>query len=228
MKKLSLLISMILCVTISGVYAAWVFAGNNIVDKDTTITIAMGEVSNDAATPGTYSISTNFSLKIEPLSDVEPGTSVEHANHIVAIDWILDDGATEPLITFTFTPTDAATQEQKANGVTSQFYLITSAALAGGEMSYSGRNIFKFGATKGDPRTINAGGDVNAWTKSGNAFTYTIKAKDFISLNDGEGNDGERNYFLIDTLEDWNTFNAAIAGNIVIYITDTVTDATGA
>ena len=98
MKKLSLLISMILCVTISGVYAAWVFAGNNIVDKDTTVTIAMGEVSNDAATPGTYSISTNFSLKIEPLSYVDHDTTVDHANHIAAIEWILDDGATEPQI----------------------------------------------------------------------------------------------------------------------------------
>ena len=93
-------------------------------------------------------------------------------------------------------------------------------------MSYDGRDIFKFGATKLDPKTINAGGSVSAWTKSGNAFTYTINAKDFISLNEDTATG--KDYFLIDTLEDWNTFNAAIAGNIVIYITDTVTDTTGA
>ena len=223
MKKLSLLISMILCVTISGVYAAWVFAGNNIVDKDTTITIAMGEVSTEANAPGTYSISTNFSLSIEPLSDVEPGTSVEHANHIAAIDWILDDGATKPQITFTFTPTDAATLDQKDDGVISQFYFITSAALAGSEMTYADSPIFKFDARKDKPETINKKGTGEiAWTKNGDGtFTYTIDdASEYIQLG---------GTFYVDTLEDWNTFNAAIAGNIVVFITDSVTDvSTGA
>ena len=182
-----------------------------------------GEVSTEANAPGTYNISTNFSLSIEPLSDVEPGTSVEHANHIAAIDWVINDGTDKPTITFTFTPTDAATLDQKDNGVISQFYFITSANLAGSEMTYAGSSIFKFDATKDRPETINKKGTgESAWTKNDNGtFTYTIEdASQYIQL-------GET--FYVDTLEDWNTFNAAIAGNIVVFITDSVTDvSTGA
>lgn len=220
MKKLSLLVALILCVTIGGVYAAWEFAGNNIVDKHETINITMGTASSTGA-PGVYTVDANFSIAIEPMDVVDPDTTETDANHKADILWQLNDGETVPQITFTFTPTESSSQDQKINGATSQFYFITSAKLAGSEMTYDDKDIFTFDATKTSMVTINkvnATGEVEKWTKQlDGSFTYTIDATEYISLTE---------HFLIDTLDDWNTFEKAVAGNILVYITDSVADPT--
>ena len=60
MKKLSLLISLILCVTIGGVYAAWTYAGSNdITDAHKEIQIIIPDPVIDGSN-GAYSIETNI------------------------------------------------------------------------------------------------------------------------------------------------------------------------
>jgi hypothetical protein len=226
MKKLSLLISLILCVTIGGVYAAWEFSGNNIVDEDATITIGMGTVT-DSHSPGEYGATTNFSLTIEPLSHVNANAAdpdhadyVKDANHIAAIQWNVADSTAVPQITFTFKPTKHATQDQKENGVESSIYFATSASLTGGSAQYNGQKVFTFGATKDVPVTIHKAdytGEGLKWTLgTDGTFTCVIDASEYIRLTSDN--------FMVDSLAKYNEFKAALGGNILAHITDTVAD----
>ena len=58
MKKLSILVALILCVTIGGVYATWVYPGNDIGRLEAPVSNNMGDVTFSGSM-GTYSLVSN-------------------------------------------------------------------------------------------------------------------------------------------------------------------------
>ena len=106
MKKLSLLIVMILCVTIGSVYATWTYTQYTDV-ADETVNMSMNLTSVAfSGSYGTYEINTsNVTMTIDP----KQGTT-----HTTALTITGD-------IVITFTPNTVAPQDIKENGVDSTF-----------------------------------------------------------------------------------------------------------
>lgn len=216
MKKLSLLIAMILCVTIGGVYAAWAYSDPNAKIQDATaeILVTMDDATKDGA-QGTFNATANFKIKIDPLADVDPTTEVPNANHVTAIQFYErgENGAVmlaeDATITLTFTPSPSADMDIKANGPTAYYYLIDSTAVldANNTMKYEGENIFTYSATKTNMVTIDWG-----TPDADGVFTVVLKAKDLISLTQN---------FLLGDLDAHATFQASLSGNIKFVVTET-------
>ena len=231
MKKIKLLIALIMCLTIGGVYATWLYADNSvdIDDENAIVAVAMSTASSDGAS-GTFGVEANFTISIEPLKDVDPDTTVATANHIAAIQFKNLDGTDmtmtgddKPVITLTFTPKASAHPDVKANAVEASYYLIdsTADAHAGANMQYdadgagtasSPEDIFTYGATSAAKQEITWG----APDPSTGVFTYTIDVtEDVIDLTED---------FLLNTHAKYTLFNKAIAGNsIMVKITDGTT-----
>ena len=212
MKKLSLLIALILCVTIGGVYATWTYTSNNIFDEDTTVEVGMGEAVATKA-PGNFTVTSNFKIMIEPLDQVDTDTTKANANHIAAIDWVLTSGE-KPQITFTFTPDADASMAIKESGPSAQFYFIISAAEESGSLTYEDVKILTLGK---EGKGVTENKENIVWEKqTDGTFTCVIDASEYINLTQD---------FIIDTHAKWETFNTALKGNsIVVVITDGVTD----
>ena len=201
MKKLSLLIALILCATIGGVYAAWAY-------NDPTKTMVADEeiiFSMDAAiqegTQGTIEITHNFKFKIVPLLDKDPTSQNPNANHTTAIQFytiaenpvaMADDEAT---ITITFTPNASADGDVKENGPSADFFFKMDA-----DMKYNGEDIITFGATETAKEDI-------VWEKQEDgSFVAVLLAKDYISIAET---------YLSD-IEEFNTYRDATFGRTVL------------
>ena len=106
MKKLSLLIAMILCVTIGGVYATWTYTQNtDVADETVNMTMNLTDVAYSGSF-GTYKIDTStLNMKIDPKENTAHTTALYITGKIV----------------ITFTPNSVAPQEIKNNGVASTF-----------------------------------------------------------------------------------------------------------
>lgn len=122
MKKLSVLIALILCVTIGGVYATWTYTQNtDIADEQIHMTMNLTDVAY-AGSYGTYRIDTSgLTMKIDP----KEGTTHKTALYITG------------QIVITFTPNSVAPQEVKDNGVDSTFQL----TLTNDNWLYEGQKI---------------------------------------------------------------------------------------
>lgn len=223
MKKLSLLVALILCVTIGGVYANWTYVNNeDIEDKTAQIGVTISGITSVDDVIGEFTITTNFNILIEPLSVKNPNTTnSEHddyvldANHKAALLFVDDEGdvVTTPTITLTFEPTEHAPMDVQENGPTSWFYLIDSTKEIenGTPMLYEGNEIFEYTYTKTNPLSVDWG------TAESGVFTVTISATEIISL--GKPTSGD--YFIIDTSVKHNHFATQVNGNnIIAHITD--------
>lgn len=106
MKKLTLLIAMILCVTIGGVYATWTYTQNtDVADEKVNMTMNLTDVAFSGSY-GTYKVDTsNVKLEIDP----KEGTT-----HVTAL-YVTGD------IVITFTPNSVAPDSIKKNGVESWY-----------------------------------------------------------------------------------------------------------
>ncbi len=113
MKKLSLLISLILCVTIGAVYANWVYSENNDV-ADETVNMSMNLTGvTYAGAYGTYSVDTEgLSIKIDPKVD----GATKHITSLVITG----------KVRIVFTPGQFAGSEIEQNGVPSTWQLTLS------------------------------------------------------------------------------------------------------
>ena len=98
MKKLGLLIAMILCVTIGGVYASWTYTQSTDV-ADETVNMAMN--LTDVKYSGSYGTYTVDASKVSMTIDPKPGTQ-----HITALTITGD-------LVITFTPNSVAPNEIK-------------------------------------------------------------------------------------------------------------------
>ena len=197
MVRLGLIALLLVCITITGVYAVWTYAGtNDIADAFAEAKVTIADVELTGAN-GTYKIESNLVLTIDQANEDHEAELVFSAN----------DG--QPIyLRVTFTPATNAPQNIKENGVPSELYFGTTT-----EMKYNGVDIFTF---------ANSGNDVLdnifTWTKQtegGNvSFVYELDQaalEGMISLSET---------FVLDTKAEHDAFRVALTGNIVARVTD--------
>lgn len=206
MKKLTLLIALLLCVTITGVYAAWTYAGtNDIADAyaEAKVTIADAELTG---ANGIYTITSNLVLTIDQANN----------DHEAKLVFGSNDG--NPIhLTITFTPATNAPQTIKDSAVPSELYFGVTTPMqykmdAEGNYSAEGTptDIFTF-TNPGNDELDN----LITWEKqSDGTFTCTF---DQAYL---EGQIALSQTFVLDLKSEHDAFRAALAGNIVARITD--------
>lgn len=209
MKKLSLLITLLLCVTITGVYAVWTYAGtNDIADVYTEFKITIADVKLTGAN-GTYVITSNLVLVID------------QANTDHEAELVFDSNDDKPIyLRVTFTPSENAGQDIKDHAVDSELYFGTTTDMlytidANGNYDPNGTPtpILTF-ANPGNQTLDNlivwVGPDENG------VFTYTMNEEQLramISLSQT---------FVLDTKAEHDAFRTALNGNIVARVTDGV------
>lgn len=207
MKKLSVLLALMLCVTITGVYAAWTYAGtNDIADAfaESKITIADAELTG---ANGTYTITSNLVLTVDQAND----------DHEAELVFSSNDG--QPIhLTVTFTPAANAPQTIKDNAVPSELYFDTTTVMqykidAEGNYDENGTptDIITF-ANPAD--TIFAENVTWVGPQADGSFTYTLDEaalKAQISLT---------RVFVLDIKAEHDAFREALTGNIRARITD--------
>ena len=196
MKKLSLIVVLILCITVGGVYATWNYARYTVDSKQASAT---------AVITGTHSSAKGV---ITLATDVKRVIIDDTNNDFKAEVWFGDiDGNSQVVeganqdgeITITFTANAGADESVLQNGIP---LLVTVSANQYG--TYESAPIFKLlQATKTLETTV--------FEKQGDTpvFVTTINLKDFIALN---------SEIVLDTYAEYQAFEAAIAG-----ITFTVT-----
>jgi len=148
MKRLSILIALVLCVTIGGVYATWVYSqSDDVADITGAKAISMTEATF-TGTYGTYHVETSgLSLTVDPKEGTTHTTALKISGNLV----------------ITFTPNTYAPVEVKENGVPSTFAF----SLSNADWKYDGTNLI----------TVDTALQNITWTPDGNgAFTYTISA----------------------------------------------------
>ena len=206
MKKLSVLIALLLCVTIGGVYATWSYAGTeDIADAfaEAKVTIADAELTGSN---GTFKIESNLVLTVDQANDDHEAKLVFSSNNNEAI-----------FLTVTFTPAANAPQSIKENAVPAEFYFTTSTTMeykmdAAGNYSETGTPAPIFTFTNPSDGNFSKNFD---WTDNGDGtFTYTLDKDDLesmISLS---------RTFVLDTKAEHDAFRVAMSGNIVARVTD--------
>ena len=206
MKKLSVLIALMLCVTIGGVYATWTYAGtDDIADAfaEAKVTIAAAELTG---ANGTYTVESNLVL------------TVDQANEDHEAELVFSSNNSDPIhLTVTFTPAANAPQEIKDNAVPSELYFGTTTAMqykmdAAGNYSATGtaKDIFSFTNPADSVFVPNV-----TWTpETDGSFTYTLnqaQLESMISLNHN---------FVLDIKSEHDAFREALSGNILVRVTD--------
>ena len=122
MKRLSVLIAMILCVTIGGVYATWTYTQNtDVADEQIHMTMNLTDVAYSGSY-GTYKIDTS-ALKM----NIDPKVGTTHTTALYITGQIV----------ITFTPNSVAPETVKENGVESTFQL----TLTNDNWLYDGQKI---------------------------------------------------------------------------------------
>ena len=210
MLRLGLIILMMVCMIITGVYATWTYAGtNDIADAYAEAKITIADIQLTGAN-GFYKIESNLVLTIDQANK----------NHEAELIFAANDGK-EIYLTVTFTPADNAPKDIKENAVPSELYFGTTTTMqykmdAEGNYSADGTpvDILKF-KNPGDGILNN----IFEWTKVDNGdgtfkFTYTLNEDDLkamISLSQT---------FVLDTKAEHDAFRTALSGNIVAHVTD--------
>ena len=205
MKKLSVLIALMLCVTIGGVYATWTYAGtDDIADAyaEAKVTIADAELTG---ANGTYKVESNLVLTVDQKNEDHEAELVFASNN------------SDPIfLKVTFTPAANAPQTIKDNAVPSELYFTTTTEMeykidAGGNYSATGTptKIFTFTNPADNVFTANV-----TWTPEAGTFTYTLDEtalRSMISLSQT---------FVLDLKSEHDAFREALNGNILVRVTD--------
>ncbi len=206
MKKLSVLIALMLCVTIGGVYATWSYSlTNDIADAfaEAKVTIADAEF---IGSNGVYKIESNLVLTVDQANE----------DHEAELVFASNDGGVIHL-TVTFTPAQNAPQSVKENAVDSELYFGTTTDMkykmdATGNYSDTGTETDIFTIANLSDGIFSPNVDWNKETDG--SFTYTLnetELKNIISLSQT---------FVLDTKAEHDAFRTALNGNIVARVTD--------
>lgn len=148
MKKLSLLIALVLCVTIGGVYATWVYSqSDDVADITGAKAVTMTEATF-TGTYGTYHVdTTQLTMVVDPKEGTTHTTALKITGNLV----------------ISFTPNTYAPETVKNSGVASTFAF----SLSNADWKYNGSNIM----------TVDTNKHNITWTPAGDGtFTYTITA----------------------------------------------------
>ncbi len=209
MKKFSILITLLLCLTIAGVYATWSYAGtDDIADAfaEAKITIEDAEL---VGSNGTYSITSNLVLTIDQKATDDHTAVLEYASNNDAPIYL----------TVKFTPASHASLKIKEEAIPSELYFGTTVTMqypmdAEGNYSETGtpKDILWFSNVSNGELDVNI-----AWTKQDDGSficTYNeAQLKEMIKLNP----DVE---FVLDTKAEHDEFRLCLVGNVVARVTD--------
>lgn len=66
MKKLTVLVALLLCITIGGVYATWIFAGDTILSQTDPFVNKMGDVDTSTSAGSYHFVNNTVNLVVEP------------------------------------------------------------------------------------------------------------------------------------------------------------------
>ena len=157
MKKLSLLIALCLCLTVSGVYATWIFTENSdVADQHEHINFGLTGVQYSGSY-GEYNLDTSgLTLSIDPVTDGSHEAALKISGQV----------------TITFTPTKYAPPEIKEDGVPTTFNFATTKPQT--EWLHNGVQIFTIDTSEVDIDWGDA--DENG------VFTYVIDADTVASM----------------------------------------------
>ena len=152
MRRLSVLIAMILCVTIGGVYATWTYTQNpDVADEQIHMTMNLTDVAFSGSY-GTYKIDTSaLKMNIDP----KVGTTHDTALYITG------------QIVITFTPNAVAPEIVKEKAVDSTFQL----TLTNDNWLYEGQKIITLAHNEAEEITWGEPDDMGV-------FTFVITAEE--------------------------------------------------
>lgn len=195
MKKLSILIALILCVSIGGVYATWFYSGaENVADVSEPITINL-EDAQTVGSHGSYSLIKNMNgaqtfFRIDQIDD-------QHTAGLVCA------GA----LKLVFTPNVHASAEIKNGDFDTWVYFTGNF----GTLTYNDLSIFKDVSANSVETAIK----IENWTVTEQGtleYDLTQLLKDTLQFE---------NTFKLDTLVDYNSFAKAIDGiKLNVHVTD--------
>ena len=123
MKKISVLITLILCVTIGGVYAAWAYTGTNVSAVDQTVSHGMTTATTESDVGVLEVVSNNVAVSID-----QTAVGNYHAKLVIT-------GS----ITVKFTPNLGAPTDVVNNAISAKATLYTKNAAAN---TYEGSEIY--------------------------------------------------------------------------------------
>ncbi|MBQ4120882.1 MAG: hypothetical protein IJD35_02585 [Clostridia bacterium] len=206
MRRLNVLIALLLCITVGGVYATWTYAGtNDIADAfaEAKVTIANAELTG---ANGTYKIESNLVLTIDQLNTDHEAALLFSSNNSEAI-----------FLRVTFTPADNAPQNIKDNAVPSELYFGTTTTMeykidAEGNYSADGTPTSIFTFTNASDGVFSP--NVTWNEEEDGSFTYTLDEtalKAQIALSQT---------FVQDLKSEHDAFREVLNGNIVARVTD--------
>ena len=196
MKKLSVLMASLMCLTVGGVYAAWTYAETNIANYHSEEkVVALAEVSTDSTAYGTYKVefSDDFKIEIDSAQALgltgqtrASGTGVYHQHEAV----LTATGS----ITVSFKPAAQASDDVKDFGILTNVYFSTSKEMD--TMKWKdGNNIFAFDDNSctfgfGDDNLATGAVDSAKWTwdEEDGRFEYvfdTAALKSIFTLREG-------------------------------------------
>jgi hypothetical protein len=158
MKKLTLLVALLLCVTIGGVYATWIFAGDSILSQTDPFANKMGDVDTTTSAGAYHFTNNTMAIVVEPDSN---------DTHNTTLTWDASGSVTlrfEANSTISDAPLDKALRAV----ITVEAVDIANAKYndgTGEKQIYSLNPDFKITLTEGD------------WTQESTyVYTYTVSA----------------------------------------------------
>ena len=199
MARLGLIVLLLVCMTITGVYATWTYTDSkDIADAYAEAKITIADVEFTGA-HGIYKIESNLVLLIDQKNEDHEAELVFSSNN-----------GEDIYLKVTFTPSKDAPQEIKQNAVPSELYFGTTTT-----MKYTNKNGELVDILKFSNVANNTLDNIFEWTKeSDGTFTYTLDEqalKAAIQLN---------GTFVLDTKAKHDEFRAALSGNVVARVTD--------
>lgn len=196
MKKLTILVALILCVTIGGVYATWIYPGTEVANQQDPITNKMAEVDFEGSA-GVYHIPTN--------------------NMTILIDQ--DTAAADPYTaklvytgsaTIIFTPDENISDAAKAAALNGKI-TVTATGLAAA--TYQTNPIWNLDTTFAIQ--LNEG----MWVDNGTSYTYTLNCADLasaITLANTFVLPTHDDYVEFQNLQKEASFRAVIAPGVIV------------
>ncbi len=195
-RTFNILVALVLCITVSGVYANWMYASQSEMSESVNKGVSL--------TPKTVNGSLgHYTVLLSEVTLAIDQTDAGDYTPKLVFSKVQDDGS----IDFTFTPEIVASDDLKANGVTS--YVTFSSSL-----SHENTTIFTF------PQVLTIGqigsGEQYCWEKDGDSFRFSLP-------NEALGNYIKLAYTnKLDTLAKYTAFEESLkAGTVVITISNT-------
>lgn len=174
MKKFTILVALILCVTIGGVYATWTYQGGEVSPLHHHFNVYMGQVDNDEAKGILKTVTNALSIRLDDANKDYVAEAFVHG-----------------YIEFVFTPKTNATEDVRNNGINLNYTLEQTNPAIQYEVDDVATNVFTITGGTGDlgkgvlitaenyQTLSNHGSDLLAYVGS---FYYCIEATTINSM----------------------------------------------